>query len=232
MEQVSPEYLQPTSIINSDHETIVDFAHRTTEGVAKDPVQSAVKLYYAVRDGIRYDPYMPFSLPEHYRASHTLQIKRGFCIPKACLLCALARASNIPARLGFATVRNHLATRQLIEFQGSERIVYHGYAEIFLDGKWVIATPAFNAELCQRHHVPPLEFNGREDSQFQPLNLEKKKFMEYLEYHGSFTDVPIDKIMAASMKEYGADRVKRWQSEFQTSGGHSLRDFYSEDVVQ
>jgi len=232
MEQVKPEYLQPTSIIDSDHETIIDFAHRTTNGVAKDPVQSAVKLYYAVRDGIRYDPYMPFSLPEHYRASHTLEIKRGFCIPKACLLCALARASNIPARLGFATVRNHLATRQLIEFQGSERIVYHGYAEIFLEGKWVIATPAFNAELCDRHHVPPLEFNGRENSQFQPLNLEKKQFMEYLEYHGSFADVPIDKIMAASIKEYGADRVQKWQIEFQTSGGKSLRDFHSEDIVE
>lgn len=231
MEQVNQEYLQPTSIIDSDHETIMDFAHRTTKGVAKDPVQSAVKLYHAVRDGIRYDPYMPFSLPEHYRASHTLKIKRGFCIPKACLLCALARALSIPSRLGFATVKNHLATRQLIELQGSERIVYHGYAELFLEGKWVIATPAFNAELCNRHHVPPLEFNGREDSQFQPRNLEKKQFMEYLEYHGSYADVPIDKIMAASIKEYGADRVQKWQIEFQTSGGKSLRDFYKEDIV-
>ncbi len=231
MEQVNPEYLQPTSIIDSDHEAIMDFAHKTTKGVAKDPIQSAVKLYYAVRDGIRYDPYMPFSLPEHYRASHTLNIKRGFCIPKACLLCALARASNIPARLGFATVQNHLATRQLIEFQGSERTVYHGYAELFLEGKWVIATPAFNAELCKRHHVPPLEFNGQEDSLFQPQNLEKKQFMEYLEYHGSYADVPINKIMAACIKEYGADRVQKWQIEFQTSGGNSLRDFCSEDIV-
>jgi hypothetical protein len=32
----------------------------------------AVKLFLAVRDGIRYDPYTPLYLPEHYRAGSVL----------------------------------------------------------------------------------------------------------------------------------------------------------------
>ncbi|MFC1823438.1 transglutaminase family protein [Thermodesulfobacteriota bacterium] len=232
MEELDEKYLTPTPIIDSDHPSIVEYAMEIIEGMEDNPVNKAVKLYYAVRDGIWYDPYLPFSLPEHYRASNTLKNKRGYCITKACLLCALARASDIPARLGFATVRNHLATREFIEYLGSDLTVYHGYMEFFLEGKWVIATPAFNDKLCERHHVVPLEFNGREDSLFQAYSMEKKQFMEYLEYHGSFADVPIDIIVAANKKEYGKDRIEKRIASFNESGGKSLRDFYSEDVIK
>jgi transglutaminase-like putative cysteine protease len=231
MKQIDEKYLMPTSMIDSDHESIVEHVMEITQGTEDNPVKKAVKLYYAVRDGIWYDPYLPYFLPEHYRASNTLKNKRGFCITKACLLCALARACNIPARLGFATVRNHLATREFIEHLGSDLIVYHGYMEFFLEGKWVIATPAFNAKLCERHHVVPLEFNGREDSLFQAYSREKKQFMEYIEYHGSFADVPVDIILAANKKAYGDDRVEKWIAAFHKSSGKSIRDFYSEEVV-
>jgi transglutaminase-like putative cysteine protease len=230
MEQVDEIYLTPTPIIDSDHESIIDFAGEITEGI-DDPLQKAVKLYYAVRDGIWYDPYLPFFLPEHYRASNTLKNKRGFCIPKAVLLCAVARVCGIPARLGFATVRNHLITREFIEQFNTDRIVYHGYTQLFLEGKWVIATPAFNIELCRRHHVSPLDFDGREDSLFHPYNEEKELFMEYLEYHGYFPDVPLDKMMAAYDKEYGEGYVNKWIEAFRQTGGKSIRDFYSEEVV-
>ena len=142
-----PIYLRPTAILDSDHPRIAAFA-RQSAGQVNDPVEQAVRIYYAVRDGIRYDPYYPFYLPEHYRASHVLASGRGYCVCKASLLCALGRSLGIPSRVGFATVRNHLATRQLIEFLGSDLFVYHGYTDFFLDGKWVKATPAFNKELC------------------------------------------------------------------------------------
>ncbi|MFC1822811.1 transglutaminase family protein [Thermodesulfobacteriota bacterium] len=231
MEQIDEKYLTPTSIVDSDHESVAEWADEITKGMENNHLEKAVKLYYAVRDGIWYNPYTPFFLPEHYRASNTLKNKRGFCVPKAVLLCALARACGIPARLGFATVRNHLATKELIEHLGTDLFVYHGYTEFFLEGKWVIATPAFNIELCQRHHVSPLEFNGREDSQFHPFNEEKKRFMEYVEYHGSYPDVPIDKFVAACKKVSGEERVQKWIEAFEKSGGKSLRDFYSEEVV-
>jgi transglutaminase-like putative cysteine protease len=169
-----------------------------------------VALFYAVRDGIRYDPYRPFHRPEHYRASLTLRHGSGFCIPKAALLCALGRACGIQSRLGFATVRNHLTSEKLFEFMGTDLFVFHGYTEFFLQGRWVKATPTFNVELCRRRGVDPLEFDGVHDALFQSFDREKRLFMEYLEYHGSFADVPVEAILAAWKRVYGPARVDAW----------------------
>jgi transglutaminase-like putative cysteine protease len=222
-------YLTPTFIIDSDHPDVADFA-RMAAGGSVDPVEQAVKLYLAVRDSIRYDPYTPFHLPEHYRASRVLKRGRGFCIPKASLLCACARSMGIPSRLGFANVRNHLATRQLLKFLGSNLFVFHAFVEMFLEGRWVKATPAFNRELCARHGVPPLEFNGREDSVFQPYNLENQKYMEYENFLGSCADVPVREVVAAWEDAYGRERVSGWIRKFGESGAGA--GFEQEEVVQ
>jgi len=215
MNPIDNQYLLPTAIIDSRHLSIVECANDTACGAEKDPVAMAVKLYYAVRDGIWYDPYYPFYLPEHYRASNILKSKRGFCISKASLLCALARACGIPSRVGFATVRNHLATPKLLDYLGSDVFVYHGFTEFYLEGKWVKSTPTFNAELCRKHQVIPLEFNGRDDSIFHPYNMGKKQFMEYIEYHGTYADIPVDDILTAWEKAYGTDRIKQWISDME-----------------
>jgi transglutaminase-like putative cysteine protease len=230
MDQEHLCYLTPTSIIDSDHKSIRDYAADIIRG-SKDPIDIAVKLYLAVRDDIRYDPYSPFYLPEHYRASYVLKRGRSFCVPKASLLCALGRACGIPSRVGLADVRNHLATKQLIEYIGSDLFVCHGFVEFYLEGKWVKATPAFNSDLCKRHHVPPLEFNGREDSLFQAYNLQHQKFMEYLAFHGVYTDIPVDQIVTAWEKAYGEDRIKSWIKRFKKGRERSLSDFEREDVL-
>ncbi len=229
MEKEIIKYLMPTSIIDSDHKLIQEFAKEVI-GENEDPIEKAVRLYLAVRDGIRYDPYSPFYLPEHYRASYVLRRGRSFCVPKASLLCALARASGIPARLGLADVRNHLLTRQLLDFMGSNLFVYHGFVELFLEGKWVKATPAFNKELCEKHRVPPLEFNGREDSLFQPYNLEKQKFMEYVAFRGTFWDVPVEEIVSGWKMAYGEERVNHWIRLFEERGSLRLSEFENEEV--
>ena len=230
MSQINQKYLDPTPIIDSDHPSIIDYATETI-GETTDTIQRAIKLYYAVRDGIWYDPYYPFYLPEHYRASNVLKSGRGYCVCKASLLCALGRACGIPSRVGFADVRNHLATKQLIEFLGSDLFVYHGFVEFYLDGKWVKVTPAFNRELCERHSVVPLEFNGREDSIFHPYNLEKKEFMEYVADHGTYADIPVDIIVTAWKEAYGNHRVNGWIEGFEKSGGNSGRNFYGEEAL-
>ena len=230
MEKEFLAYLRPTTIIDSDHTRVRDFALETV-GDSKDPVERAVKLYLAVRDSIFYDPYAPFYLPQHFRASYVLKRGRSFCVPKASLLCALGRASGIPSRVGLADVRNHLATKQLIDFIGSNLFVYHGFVEFYLEGKWVKATPAFNSSLCRRHNVPPLEFNGHEDSIFQPYNMNNHKFMEYVKFYGTFTDVPVDDIVAAWKKAYGEERVQAWIRRFEEEGDRSLSDFEKEDVL-
>jgi transglutaminase-like putative cysteine protease len=223
-------YLAPTTIIDSDNKSIRDFANKIISG-STEPNEIAVKLYLAVRDSILYDPYSPFYLPEHYRASYVLKRGRSFCIPKASLLCALGRACGIPSRVGLADVRNHLTTKQLIDFLGSDLFVCHGFVEFYLEGNWVKATPAFNRELCEKHHVPPLEFNGREDSLFQPYNLQNQKFMEYVAFHGVYADVPVDQIVEAWKKAYGEDRVRGWVKRFEEAEGRSLSDFAREDIL-
>jgi transglutaminase-like putative cysteine protease len=229
MDSLDNRYLAPTSIIDSNHRSIIEWAAYSVGGI-KNSIDRAVSLYYAVRDGILYDPYYPFYLPEHYRASNVLKSGRGYCVCKASLLCALGRACGIPSRLGFADVRNHLATRQLIEYIGSDLFVYHGFVEFYLEGKWVKATPAFNKELCERHRVAPLEFNGRDDSIFQPYNLEKELFMEYVADHGTFADVPVDTIVAAWKKAYGNDRVENWIVSFEKKGYSKTSDFPADDT--
>jgi transglutaminase-like putative cysteine protease len=223
--------LHPTAIIDSDHAQITEFLHSVLGRVKKTPVHMAVALYYAVRDTIWYDPYFPFYRPDHYRASFILAQQRGYCVSKAALLCALGRAAGIPTRVGFATVRNHLATRQLIQFIGSDLFVYHGFVEFYLENRWVKATPTFNKELCARHHVPPLAFSGEEDSLFQAYNVKNQRFMEYVAYHGSYADIPVDEIVAAWKRVYGKDRVEEWIRLFEKFKGVSIRDFYSEDPV-
>lgn len=216
--------------MDTDNREIVNYAMDAIKGADEDPISKAVKLYYAVRDDIWYDPYSPFYLPEHYRASNVLKRGRGYCVAKASLLCTLGRFCGIPSRVGFADVRNHLATRQLIEYLGTDLFVYHGYVEFYLEGKWVKATPAFNIELCRKHNVNPLEFNGRQDSLFQSYSIENKQFMEYLEDHGAYADIPVDIIVAGWEKTYGKDRVRQWIEKFEKTGGRSKRNFYHEKV--
>ena len=225
------QYLSSTEIIDSDNQSIIDYAADVLKNTKDDPISKAIKLYYAVRDVIWYDPYLPFYRPEHYRASHVLKKGRAFCIGKASLLCALGRVCGIPSRVGFATVRNHLATRQLIEFLGTDLFVYHGFVEFYLADNWVKATPAFNIELCRKHKVLPLEFNGREDSIFHPFNTEKKQFMEYVDDHGTYADIPVGEIVIGWEKIYGKNRVRDWIEGYENSDGGSGRDFDVEDAV-
>jgi transglutaminase-like putative cysteine protease len=155
-------FLRPTPFLESDSEPVRDYASRATV-TARGEIDQAIGLYYAIRDGIRYDPYVMATDPEQYRASVIARLPAAYCIQKAILLAASARAIGVPSRLGFADVRNHLTSPKLRETMGSDLFVYHGYTELFLEGRWVKATPAFNLGLCQRFGVLPLEFDGRHD---------------------------------------------------------------------
>lgn len=196
------EFLRPGRYIDSDHPAVISFAKKNAVG--KDPLARAVALYYAVRDAIRYNPFLDFSKEETFQASRCITAGEGFCIGKAALLAACARTEGIPARVGFADVKNHLTTPALLERMGTDLFIYHGYAELLLEGKWVKATPAFNLELCRRFRVKPLEFDGREDSIFHPFDEQDRRHMEYLRDRGSHADVPVEEIMQAFREAYPA----------------------------
>ena len=195
-----PSTLQPGKYIDSDHPAVREFARKHVKGNGE--VERAVSLYYAVRDGIRYNPFLDFSDDAVFRASSCLAAGQGFCIGKAALLAACARSEGIPARVAFADVKNHLTTPALRARMGTDLFVYHGFTELLLEGKWVKATPAFNLALCQRFRVKPLEFDGREDSIFHAFDEEERRHMEYLRYRGSHADVPVAEIMQAFRDTY------------------------------
>jgi len=221
--------LKPGSIINSDNPVVIEYASEILGGEDLSAREKAVKLYLRVRDDIKYNPYLPFYKAEHYLASNIIKSGTGFCIPKAALLCAVARASGIPARIGFASVRNHLSTKQFLSYLGTDVIAYHGFSELWIDGKWVKATPAFNAELCLLHKVPPLEFDGSNDSIFHEFNGEQKKFMEYTAFHGVYHDVPVDMIVEEWKRIYGCERVETWIRLVEHNDGEL--DFTKEDAI-
>ncbi|WP_020588034.1 transglutaminase-like domain-containing protein [Desulfobacter curvatus] len=194
-------YCAPTFFIDSDHEKIIAFSSLHA-GSSDNPVKKAVNIFYAVRDQIRYDPYEIPKDKEGFKASRVLTHGKGFCVSKAVLLAACLRAQSIPARLGFADVKNHLTTPKLRAKMGTDLFEWHGYTDIFLGDKWVKATPTFNLSLCRNFGVLPLEFDGQKDSVFHPFDAKGQRHMEYVEDHGHFADLPWGGIMAAYRASY------------------------------
>jgi transglutaminase-like putative cysteine protease len=205
-------YTEAGEFIDSGDAEVQEFARRVMAD-AGDAVARAVKLYYAVRDGILYDPYYAGEARRYFRASDCLRAKRGFCIPKAALLAAAARSVGIPARVAYADVRNHLSTKKLIELMGGDIFIWHSLTELHLDGRWVKATPAFNLSLCQRFGVHPLEFDGRHDSLFHEYDRAGRRHMEYVRERGNYRDVPYEAILADLRQTY-----PRWMTMVNEGG--------------
>ena len=196
------EYLSPGRFVDSNHPAVAAFAREHAVGATER--ERAVSLYYAVRDRIRYNPFQNFTLDDTYRGSACLAAGEGWCVPKAALLAACARVAGIPARVGYADVKNHLTTPALTAKMGTDLFVFHGYTDLMLDGQWVKATPAFNIEMCRRFRVKPLEFDGREDSIFHPFDEDNRRHMEYLHFRGTYADVPADEIRRVFSETYPA----------------------------
>jgi len=195
------EYLRPTEFLDSDHPDVRDFAVRNTASAESDR-DKAVSLYYAVRDGFQYDPYVLDLRRDSLRASNLLTKTRGYCVEKAVLLAATARSVGIPSRLSFYIVRNHIATERLAQALEKDYLVFHGAAEMYLDGKWLKTTPAFNKRLCDFLGVEPIEFDGTADAIFQEYDREGNVFMEYLHDYGAFDDMPYQMFLDELDKHY------------------------------
>jgi transglutaminase-like putative cysteine protease len=207
-----PATLAPNAFVDSDHPEIVAFARAHAGDLP--PREAAVKLYYIVRERLRYNPWRVRYTRADYTASGVLgrdPAEGGHCIDKALLLAGLCRALGIPSRLHFANVRNHVGTAKLEEKLGTDLLVYHGYTELWLGGRWVAATPAFNRALCEKLGVAPLEFDGVHDSVFQAYDRVAGRFMEYVDDHGVHADIPFEAMIAAWKLHYGPyANVGRW----------------------
>jgi len=189
-----------TAQIDTDHPAVRAFAHE--HGRGGDERERAVALYLAVRDRFRYDPYRIDLSPAGMRASAVIEHGYSWCVPKAALLAAACRVLGIPARVGYADVRNHLSTERLRQALLTDLYLWHGYTDILLEGRWIKATPAFNIELTERFGLLPLAWDGREDSIYHAFDKAGNRHMEYVHQRGSFDDVPLAQIVADFNRHY------------------------------
>jgi transglutaminase-like putative cysteine protease len=199
-------YLKATPLIDCEAKPIKEKAEDLTKG-QEDTIEKAKSLFYFVRDKIKYNPYLQRYLPEHFQASKTLSRGEGFCFQKAALLVALSRSVGIPARLGLAHIRNYLLPDKIAKLTGTNVLPDHGYAELYLEGKWVKATPAFDLKMCQKNRIIPVEFDGKNDAKFHSHNQDGKLHIEYVKDCGTYQDVPLDKIWEALTQALGSKYI-------------------------
>jgi transglutaminase-like putative cysteine protease len=196
------KYLEPTFIVDSDNPAIIEKAENLSKG-QKNDIGKAIALFYFVRDEIKYNIYTKKSSPEDFRASNTLLKKDGYCVQKAVLLAALARAIGIPAGIGFARIKNNLMPEKTLKWLTINILPFHGFCELHVGEKWVKATPAFDLTMCKNGKIVPVEFDGINNAMLNPHNLDGQLHIEYLKYFGRYPDVPMDKLHSLVIKYFG-----------------------------
>lgn len=208
-------YLNPGRFADSDNGEVIEFAWAHA-GRGETDLDKTLKLYYAVHDEIRYDPYVAFGDPASYQASVALARGWGWCVAKSALFVASLRSLGIPARPGYADVKNQLATPRLLEALGSDIFYWHSYSEVLLEDRWIKATPVFNKSLCDRFGLKALDFDGRHDSLFHEFDHAGNRHMEYIH---AFADVPYDDIIATFRSEYRPELLGGIAGDFQAEAG-------------
>ncbi|MDD5704153.1 MAG: transglutaminase family protein, partial [Dehalococcoidales bacterium] len=176
-------YLRPTPTIDCDNLLIKEKAQEIS-GEHHEVPDKAKSLFYFVRDEIKYNLYVPQDRPEYFKASKVLRERNGFCIQKAVLLIALARALGIPARIHIAAIRNYLVPDKVQQLMGGNYFPAHGYSELYIEGTWVKVAPTFNLNLCQKNRFITVEFDGKHDAMLPAFNQDGKQHIEYAQDHG------------------------------------------------
>ena len=227
----SEVYLKPTAFLDYDNAAVREFAKQAVDGASGDR-EKAIKAFYAVRDFIRYDPYRISDQARTYSASYVIESGAAFCIPKASLLAAVTRCAGIPTAIGLSNVTNHLCSQRLREVMGGKDLfVHHGYAVMWIDGKWVKAAPAFNIELCEKFDVTPTEFDGVEDALLQEFDKRGRRHMQYVADHGVWSDLPFDRIHSDFNEYYGSDLWARCLAEAERNTNKEARNFEDEAPI-
>jgi len=202
MELINENFLKPTYFVDSDSKIVQSKATNLTTKAMTD-AEKAIELFYYTRDEILYDPYDSLvSRKARYKASKTITEKKGWCIQKAVVLAALARAVGIPSRLHFADIQNHQTPEKLKKRNGNDVFIYHGYTDLFLNGKWIKATPAFNKSLCDKFGFKTVEFNGINDGILPSTTINGERYVEYLKDRGTDYDLPYKKMWITMINYY------------------------------
>ena len=216
--KIDEEYLKPTMFLDFNHSLIQDQilkmfpnlkisnsmnSNKTIQLDLESIRQIAIKLFYFVRDEIKYTIITSFLSRKMMKSSEILKNRRGYCVQKAILLSSLGRAVGIPSRLHFADIINYKASKKIQRFMGTNLFVWHGFTEFYINNNWIKLTPAFDKELCEEQGFPIVEFDGYNNAVFQPYDKDGNKFIEYIKDRGIFSDVPYNKINGDLIETYG-----------------------------
>lgn len=214
--------LGPTPGVDCESQAVRSLARRLAEGAAS-PSETAARLFAYVRDTVRYIPYAPFGRLSDYHGAEVLRRGYGFCTQKSSLLVGLCRAAGIPARFRFADLLNHNLPGRLGYVLGSNRMVYHTYVEIWLQGRWLKATPSFERPLCEKMGWRVVDFDGTKDAILPATDLEGRLHIEYVRDRGSLPHLPLQDMLETWYREYGPETLLRWREAIGTeSGGIAL----------
>lgn len=142
------EYLKPTYYADSDSEFLKNRALDIIKD-AKTPQETAVKIYYFVRDKILFA-----TGDIGLKASQTLQAGKGPSLLKGSLMIAMLRAAGIPARYRLIDaddrkvkgIVDDLSYKLFPCFRrlSKNQTVLHIIPQVYLDGEWLDADPLFD----------------------------------------------------------------------------------------
>ena len=63
--------------------------------------------------------------------------------------------------------------------------------------------------MCRKNRLVPVEFDGKHDALLHSHNLDGKLHIEYIEDHGSYDDLPFEKIINLRKQVQGDDVFER-----------------------
>lgn len=207
------EYLVETKYFNFSSPVISNIIQSLDLDGLTDK-EKAVKLFYYVRDSIKYSVIIPSFDDNLFVASKVLQQESTFCIPKAVALGTLARAVGIPSRIHLVDFINHRLSPKLAKIWGTNIMAVHCFTEFYLDDKWVKATAALDLDTCEKHDFIPVEFDGVHDSTIKQVDKKGRPHAEYIKDRGTFADVPIDLIKQVLIDMYHVDSDEKLNELF------------------
>lgn len=162
------DYVAATRLCDCDNPWLRAEAEEITEG-ASTPEEKARKIFYYVRDTIRFS--LAYS---RSRASQTLKRGYGECVSKTNVQVALLRAVEIPARFRWVQARTEVLHHLIADFLYNRMppAASHFWCECYLSGRWVscellldklLYDGMLKANLITKEQVPTIDWDGKTD---------------------------------------------------------------------
>lgn len=163
-------FLKPSEFCDCNSSEVQKLAKELTKD-ASDTKEAAIKIFFYVRDQIK------FGYPSLGKASEVLRRGYGTCSSKANLQVALLRSVGISTRFQLQSINARVLFENKVpppfrdeEFSGE---VTHYSAEVYLNGKWLVADTTFDKEIDPERAI---DWNGETHA----MILSKKEILQEL----------------------------------------------------